>query len=233
MLPLMLLMLQCNWEDDASTHLCEQTFRISSHLVLCHGTNYKWANHTRQSAHTIGDTHEDASISGCNVQVVDIETLWGSMNTIRIIYCIVDLWNLLIFVAERFLRNTLYSMLERRLKEWIDLSYVFTWNSKARETHSQDQECNGNTFCMGETHYQQQSCLHPKPWWRWVKYHRTKSEFMCSWEKVNWGPFSLMPPSYKMLFLTATSNVMYTVCFYISLRYWSSKIAHRNKASAL
>lgn len=46
-----------------------------SHLVLRHGTNYKWANHPRQGAHTIGDTHEYASIAWCNVQVVDIETL--------------------------------------------------------------------------------------------------------------------------------------------------------------
>lgn len=43
--------------------------------MLRHGTNYKWANHTRQSAHTVGDTHEDTSIARCNVQVVDIETL--------------------------------------------------------------------------------------------------------------------------------------------------------------
>lgn len=50
-------------------------YNTSSHLMLRHGTNYKWANHTRQSAHTIGDTHEDTSIARCNVQVVDIETL--------------------------------------------------------------------------------------------------------------------------------------------------------------
>lgn len=43
--------------------------------MLRHGTNYKRANHARQSAHTIGDTHEDASIAWCNIQVVDIETL--------------------------------------------------------------------------------------------------------------------------------------------------------------
>ncbi len=42
--------------------------------MLCHGTNYKRANHTRQSAHTVGNTHEDASIARCNIQVVDIET---------------------------------------------------------------------------------------------------------------------------------------------------------------
>lgn len=43
--------------------------------MLCHGTNYKWANHTGQSTHTIGDSHEDTSIARCNVQMVDIETL--------------------------------------------------------------------------------------------------------------------------------------------------------------
>lgn len=46
-----------------------------SYLMLCHGTNYKWANHPRQGAHTIGDPHKDASIARRNVQVVDIETL--------------------------------------------------------------------------------------------------------------------------------------------------------------
>lgn len=50
--------------------------------MLRHGTNYKWANHTRQSAHTVGDTHEDTSIARCNIQMVDIETLWGRKNTI-------------------------------------------------------------------------------------------------------------------------------------------------------
>lgn len=43
--------------------------------MLRHGTNYKRAYHPRQSAHTIGDAHEDASIARCNIQVVDIETL--------------------------------------------------------------------------------------------------------------------------------------------------------------
>ncbi len=43
--------------------------------MLRHGTDYQWANHTRQSAYTIGDTHEDAGVAWCNVQVVDIETL--------------------------------------------------------------------------------------------------------------------------------------------------------------
>lgn len=44
-------------------------------------------------------------------------------------------------------------------------THAFTWNGKARETHSQNQECNGNTFCMREANYQQQSGLHAKPWW--------------------------------------------------------------------
>lgn len=44
-------------------------------LMLRHSTNYKWANHPRQGAHTVGDTHEDAGIARRNVQVVDIETL--------------------------------------------------------------------------------------------------------------------------------------------------------------
>lgn len=43
--------------------------------MLRHGANYKRANHARQSAHTIGDAHEDASVAWCNIQVVDIETL--------------------------------------------------------------------------------------------------------------------------------------------------------------
>lgn len=43
--------------------------------MLCHGTDYKWADHPRQGAYAIGDTHEDTSIPRCNVQVVDIETL--------------------------------------------------------------------------------------------------------------------------------------------------------------
>lgn len=51
-----------------------------SYLMLCHGTNYKWANHPRQGAHTVGDPHKDASIARRNVQVVDIETLWGRWN---------------------------------------------------------------------------------------------------------------------------------------------------------
>lgn len=46
----------------------------TSYFMLRHGTDYKWANHPRQGAHTVGDTHKDASIAGCNVQVVDIET---------------------------------------------------------------------------------------------------------------------------------------------------------------
>lgn len=33
--------------------------------------------------------------------------------------------------------------------------YGFTWNGKARETHSKDQECNSNTFGMREAHHQQ------------------------------------------------------------------------------
>lgn len=62
--------------------MCLRVYFISSHLVLRHGTNYKWANHTRQSAHTVGDTHEDTSIAWCNVQMVDIETLWRRKNAI-------------------------------------------------------------------------------------------------------------------------------------------------------
>lgn len=49
------------------------------HLMLCHGTNYKWANHTRQGAHTVGDTHEDAGIARSNVQMVDIKALQGKI----------------------------------------------------------------------------------------------------------------------------------------------------------
>lgn len=50
-------------------------FATCSHLMLCHGTNYKWADHTRQSSHTVGDAHEDTGIARGDVQVVDIETL--------------------------------------------------------------------------------------------------------------------------------------------------------------
>lgn len=45
-----------------------------SHLVFCHRANYKWANHPGQSAHSVGDTHEDTGIARRNVQVVDVET---------------------------------------------------------------------------------------------------------------------------------------------------------------
>lgn len=48
-----------------------------SYLVLCHGANYKGANHSRQGAHTVGDPHKDASIARRNVQVVDVETFEG------------------------------------------------------------------------------------------------------------------------------------------------------------
>ena len=38
-----------------------------------HGTNNERAHHARQSAHTVGDAHEDTGIAGSNVQVVHIE----------------------------------------------------------------------------------------------------------------------------------------------------------------
>lgn len=47
--------------------------------MLRHGTNYKWANHTRQGAHTVGDTHEDAGVARSNVQMVDIKALQGKI----------------------------------------------------------------------------------------------------------------------------------------------------------
>lgn len=54
----------------------------SPHLVLGHGTNYKWANHAWQSSYSIGNTHEDTGIARCNVQVVDIKTFYGRRNVI-------------------------------------------------------------------------------------------------------------------------------------------------------
>lgn len=112
---------------------------FSSHLMFRHGTNYERANHTRQSAHTVRDTHQDTSISWCNVKVIDIETLRKKI----IIQISTHPLNI-----HHVLRNKLY----------------FTWNGKTRETHSQNQECNGNTFCVWEAHHQQQCGLHPKPW---------------------------------------------------------------------
>lgn len=48
--------------------------------MLRHGADYEWANHARQCAHTVGDTHEDTGIAGSNVQVVDIKSLRKNEN---------------------------------------------------------------------------------------------------------------------------------------------------------
>lgn len=55
--------------------------------MLCHGTDNKWANHARQRAHTIGNTHEDTGIAWSNVQMVDIEALTKKGNPTQSLNC--------------------------------------------------------------------------------------------------------------------------------------------------
>lgn len=51
--------------------------------MLRHGADNKWANHARQSAHTIGDTHENTGIAWSDVQVIDIKALRKKENPIQ------------------------------------------------------------------------------------------------------------------------------------------------------
>lgn len=43
-------------------------------------------------------------------------------------------------------------------------SLVHTWDSKSTETNSEDQEGNGNRFCVRVSHHQQEGGLHSKTW---------------------------------------------------------------------
>lgn len=43
--------------------------------MLCHGADYKRADHTRQSAHAVGDAHENTGIARRDVQVIHVEAL--------------------------------------------------------------------------------------------------------------------------------------------------------------
>lgn len=55
--------------------------RRSPHLVFGHSTNNQWAHHPRQSANTVRDAHQDASIARRNVQVIDIKPWWRKNST--------------------------------------------------------------------------------------------------------------------------------------------------------
>lgn len=44
-----------------------------------------------------------------------------------------------------------------------------TWDRKATESHSEDQESNGNNFCVRKTDHQEEGGLHPETWNRETK----------------------------------------------------------------
>lgn len=67
---------------------------------------------------------------------------------------------------------------------YVHIKYVLTWNSKAREAHSQDQECNGDTSGVWEAHHQQQGGLHPKPWITWSRLQWNKDGGWVSYEEI-------------------------------------------------
>lgn len=53
-----------------------------------------------------------------------------------------------------------HSKLDRKLAVITPL----TWDGKSTEAHREDQEGNGNTFCVREPHYQQEGGLHSESW---------------------------------------------------------------------
>lgn len=65
---------------------------------------------------------------------------------------------------------TLASHIANMIYLWVKLMSVFrwvislTWNCEPAETDSQDQERNGNSFCVRVSHHQQESGLHSKAW---------------------------------------------------------------------
>lgn len=62
-------------EFDNETFVNESRANFTnSHLVFGHSTYNERADHTRESAHSIRNTHQYAGVPRSNVQVVDIKT---------------------------------------------------------------------------------------------------------------------------------------------------------------
>lgn len=109
-----------------------------THLVLCHGSHNKRADHSRQGAHTVGNSHQDAGITRSDVKVVHVETCRDRRER----------------ASGQSVNHT-----PPLSSAWLG---TLTRYCKSAEAHRQHQERDGHTFTVGVAHHQQQGGLHAK-----------------------------------------------------------------------